>query len=116
MYFVFHLVKDRFDNMRTTYQRNYNKIKQSLRSGKGSDDIFQPKWDLYPLLTFLKKNSVQASSSSNLDATNEVVNSHLTCDDTESSILLEEDRDVYFDETLQVSIISVYTYNNDIKY
>lgn len=49
------MVKDRFDNMRTTYQRNYNKIKQSMRSGKGSDEIFQSKWDFYPLLAFLKK-------------------------------------------------------------
>lgn len=54
-----------------------------------------------------KKNCVQASSSSNLDITNEL-DSNLTADDIESPIILEEDRDVYFDETLGVSIILMY--------
>lgn len=99
------MVKDRFDNIKTTFQRNCNKIKQSMRSGKGLDEIFKPKWDLYPLLTFLKKNCTPAESSSNLD----IVNSHKDFDSYEASYEVEflDDDDyynTYFDETLQVSI------------
>lgn len=49
--------------------KNDKLIRESKSSGKGSDDIYKPKWPLFENLTFLRKSTVQAKSISNLPST-----------------------------------------------
>lgn len=80
--------------------RNERKIKNSTSSGKGSDDIYTPKWDLYPLLTFLRKTTAQATSVSNLDVdTNSTAMS--ICETSESVNIASS---IYYDDNLQASL------------
>lgn len=49
---------------------NYRKERESRGrcSGKGTDEIYKPKWVLYDKLKFLKKMCTQATSVSNLQS------------------------------------------------
>lgn len=80
--------------------RNERKIKDSTSSGKGTDDIYRPKWDLYPLLTFLKKTTAQATSVSNL---NDEDNASLSIY-SEASESVNIASSIYFDDNLQASL------------
>lgn len=62
------MVHKRFQNMESTFRANERKIRESKArcSGKGTDEIYKPKWDYYDLLSFLKKTCVQTDSIDNL--------------------------------------------------
>jgi len=81
---------------------NEKRIRESKQkcSGKGTDEIYKPKWPFYKNLLFLKKACVQTESSSNLDVedddnqtltitdTNEETNNKLLADSKEIYILI----------------------------
>lgn len=83
--------------------RNEKKIKDSTSSGKGTDDIYRPKWDLYPLLTFLRKTTAQATSISNLDVDGD--NPAMSTAYSKESESYNIASNMYFDENLQVSLL-----------
>lgn len=54
--------------MESTFRANERKIKESKArcSGKGTDEIYKPKWEYYDMLLFLKKRCAQGDSIDNL--------------------------------------------------
>ncbi|XP_024890229.1 uncharacterized protein LOC112466398, partial [Temnothorax curvispinosus] len=65
------IVASRFKSMRDTFMSNLRRVKESKRSGKGTADIYIPKWPLYDRLKFLQKAAVQSASISNLTISSE---------------------------------------------
>ncbi|XP_076037095.1 uncharacterized protein LOC143022656 [Oratosquilla oratoria] len=60
-------IKKKIDTLRNQYRRECKKVKNSLKSGAGSDDICVPKlWCFYDLI-FLHDSENPRPSSSNLD-------------------------------------------------
>ncbi|KYN18149.1 hypothetical protein ALC57_09550 [Trachymyrmex cornetzi] len=57
--------------MRDTFMSNLRRVKESKRSGKGTTDIYTPKWSLYDRLKFLQKTVIQSTSTSNLNISSE---------------------------------------------
>lgn len=57
--------------MKDTFMSNLRRVKDSKRSGKGTADIYIPKWPLYNRLKFLQKTMVQSTSISNLITSSE---------------------------------------------
>ncbi|KYM99560.1 hypothetical protein ALC62_09693 [Cyphomyrmex costatus] len=57
--------------MRDTFMSNLRRVKDSKRSGKGTADIYIPKWSLYDRLKFLQKTVVQSTSTTNLTISSE---------------------------------------------
>lgn len=115
IFFYFIIVGDmiykRFQNMESTFRANERKIRQSKTSGKGTDDIYKPKWEYYDMLLFLKRTCVQSdgidnfSSQNNISLSNQetvncspVPNSYSDVQNT-SSIT-----NVYYDENMEVSV------------
>lgn len=63
--------------MRSQYQRENRKVKDSSRSGAGADDIFVPKWVHYKKMRFLSAGAPEAQSESTLETSQEeVVSAH----------------------------------------
>lgn len=89
--------------------RNEKKIKVTTSSGKGTDDIYKPKWDLYPLLSFLKKTTAQAASVSNLDIDTDGVAISTNSEANENVNIASN---IYFDENLQASLSQSFIINN----
>jgi hypothetical protein len=48
-------------------ERNLKKVKQSMHSGAGSDDVYSSTLWYFPLLSFLSDQETSRSSASNLD-------------------------------------------------
>lgn len=70
-------VKNKWANMRSQYQRENRKVKDSSRSGAGADDIFVPKWVHYKKMRFLSAGAPEAQSESTLETSQEeVVSAH----------------------------------------
>jgi len=62
------MIQKRFQNIKETYTKNLNKIKDSQRSDAG-DEIFKPAWYIFQFCSFLEKACAQAESSDNLQST-----------------------------------------------
>lgn len=81
--------------------RNEKRTKDSTSSSKGMNDIYKSKWDLYSLLTFLRKTTVQATSISNLDINTDSAIMSTNFIANESINIASS---IYFDENLQVDL------------
>ncbi|KYN19319.1 hypothetical protein ALC57_08346 [Trachymyrmex cornetzi] len=110
------MVSQRFKNIKDTFSRNLKTMKESKRSGTGTDNIYKPKWHMFERLMFLKKTCAQANSVSNipsmqLDAvtSNSIVNSLQSCDIVvEDSISNDiSSYNIYYDEASQVSHLRI---------
>lgn len=68
------MVHKRFQNMESTFRANERKIRKSKArcSGKGTDEIYKPKWEYYDMLLFLKKTCAQTDSIDNLSSQNHI--------------------------------------------
>ena len=90
------IVADRWKSMRSTFMENERRIREFKNkcSGSGTDDVYVPTWVLYKHLLFLKKASVQATSTSNLDSRPN------TIEDSTSTVNFPQ---IYFDNNLRVS-------------
>lgn len=60
-------VKKKLSNLRTQYFHELTKVKKSLVSGAGTDDIYKPSWWCYEFLIFLTINDPVRESESTLD-------------------------------------------------
>ncbi|KAJ8666462.1 hypothetical protein QAD02_008124 [Eretmocerus hayati] len=49
------LLSQRFKTIKETYQDNQRKVNESKRSGCGTEDVYKPKWFLWPHVQFLRK-------------------------------------------------------------
>lgn len=108
------MVHKRFQNMESTFRANERKIRESKArcSGKGTDEIYKPKWEYYDLLLFLKRtcaqtdsiDSINLSSQSHIsvvrDETNRSPVSH-PCSDVQN---LSITNNIYYDENIEVSV------------
>ncbi|KAM7299811.1 uncharacterized protein ISCGN_020376 [Ixodes scapularis] len=70
-------VKNKWANMRSQYQRENRKVKDSSRSGAGADDIFVRKWAHYKKMRFLSAGAPEAQSESTLETSQEEVDDSL---------------------------------------
>lgn len=61
------IVVKKINNLRTTYKKELNKIKQSCKSGAGTDEIYKPRLWYFELLSFLYDQEVPRPSTSNID-------------------------------------------------
>lgn len=107
------IISSRFKNMKDTFTRNLRVVKESKRSGAGTDNIYKPKWPLFERLMFLQKTCVQGDSQSNIPSiqlesisdsdsskfSNEMNNSSTSCTS-------DVPFNVYYDEALQVNYFS----------
>ena len=59
-------VKSAINNLRSQYRRELGKVNKSKTSGKGTDDIYKPKWQYFAQLDFLQPVTVQRPTVSNL--------------------------------------------------
>lgn len=101
------VARERFINMRTTFMNNEKRIRESKQrcSGKGTEEIYKPKWSLYTSLLFLKKTCVQTESSSNLDVLDDSDNQALTTDanqEINNNLARSVNKNIFFDSNLQV--------------
>jgi len=89
---------------------NEKRIRESKNkcSGKGTEEIYKPRWSLYTSLLFLKKACVQTESSSNLENDSQT----LIIDSQENQTNQEENNviahaineKIHFDNNKQVTI------------
>lgn len=56
------MIEQRFQS---TFRSNERKIRKSKTSGKGTEDIYKPKWEYYDSLLYLRKSCEQAESIDN---------------------------------------------------
>ncbi|KAK3929682.1 Transcription factor Adf-1 [Frankliniella fusca] len=91
-----------FKNLKDTFMQNLRKVRESTRSGVGTDSVYKPKWFLWDAMQFLKKTCAQSESTSNMPA-NEAVKNIENIIETENSASQPEIRilpEMYFDEAL----------------
>lgn len=81
--------------------RNERKIKNSTSSGKSTDHVYTPKWDLYSLFTFLRKTTAQATSVSNLVIDTDSTAMSIDCETSKSVNITSS---IYYDNNLQASL------------
>ena len=62
------MVMARWKSIRETFQDNWNRVKESKRrsSGKGTDDVYKPRWKLWPIMQFMMKTCMMTESVSNI--------------------------------------------------
>jgi len=103
---------------------NLRRVKESKRSGKGTADIYIPKWSLYDRLKFLQKTVIQSTSISNLTISSEkrddtvsqieqTSNESLTQwlpyraeEDQKKGIIIEEPSiNVYYNDSMKVRLL-----------
>lgn len=107
------MVHKRFQNMESTFRANERKIRESKArcSGKGTDEIYKPKWEYYNMLLFLKRTCAQTDSIDSLSLQNnislfsqEAMNCSPvspSCSDVQNSPRITN---VYYDENAEVSV------------
>ncbi|XP_035916615.1 transcription factor Adf-1-like [Anopheles stephensi] len=50
------LLKEKWQNLRSTFRKNHAKVKSSMQTGANSKDIFVPHWYAYEAMQFLSEN------------------------------------------------------------
>ncbi|KAJ4447226.1 hypothetical protein ANN_09229 [Periplaneta americana] len=69
------VLKKKIENMRTSYRRELKKVKASVRTGAGTEDIYTPTLWYFELLHFLdEKNEQSRRGVDTLDSSDEVSN------------------------------------------
>lgn len=98
--------------MRDTFMSNLRRVKESKRSGKGTADIYIPKWYLYDRLKFLQKTVVESTSISNITICSEKLDpmSQIEQDSNDSLIQWLPEKEVVEESP----ILNVY-YNDSVK-
>lgn len=92
---------------------NLRRVKESKRSGKGTADIYVPKWSLYDRLKFLQKTIVQSGSISNLTISSENLDNSMSQTSNESLIPYTAE-DNQKEIIMEPSVLNVY-YNDSVK-
>lgn len=105
------MIYKRFQNMESTFRANERKIRQSKTSGKGTDEIYKPKWEYYDMLLFLKRTCAQSDSIDNLSSQNNISLSNqemVNCSSVPNSYSDVQNTsgitNVYYDENMEVSV------------
>lgn len=106
--------------MRDTFMSNLRRVKESKRSGKGTADIYIPKWSLYDRLKFLQKTLVQSTSISNLTISSENLDDSMSQIEQTSNELLTQwplyraEDNQKKEIIMEPSVLNVY-YNDSMK-
>ncbi|XP_018313297.1 uncharacterized protein [Mycetomoellerius zeteki] len=106
------MVHKRFQSMESTFRANERKIKATKTrcSGKGTDEIYRPKWEYYKSLLFLKKTCAQSDTIDNLSFQNEVsmLSKETNCSPISSPNDVENSSDhtnIHYDENTQQFVL-----------
>lgn len=105
---------------------NLRRVKESKRSGKGTTDIYIPKWPLYERLKFLQQTIAQSTSVSNITLPSEKLDNMSQAEDflNETQQLRAEKQEKEFiiesieelsDTTKSVSSISPVSFLNTVN-
>ncbi|XP_067130333.1 uncharacterized protein [Centruroides vittatus] len=62
----------KINNIRSAYRKEIKKIKASIKSGAGTEDIYKPKLWYFELLRFLDDRDTPRSSRSNVDSDDDI--------------------------------------------
>lgn len=54
-------------NLRTYYSKELGKVKDSQKSGAGTDDLYKSKWPFFNRLEFLRDQVIPRRTTSNLN-------------------------------------------------
>ncbi|XP_067135388.1 uncharacterized protein [Centruroides vittatus] len=65
-------VVKKINNIRSAYRKEIKKIKASIKSGAGTEDIYKPKLWYFELLRFLDDQDTPRSSRSNIDSDDDI--------------------------------------------
>lgn len=66
--------------MRSSYRKELKKIKESTKSGSGTDEVYQPKLWYFDSLRFLNDQETPRQSRSNIDESDNEVSNKLVND------------------------------------
>ena len=61
-------VVKKINNLRSSYRKELKKVKDSMKSGTGADEVYEPKLWYYKLLSFLDDQDIPRNSRSNVDS------------------------------------------------
>lgn len=65
------VVVKKINNLRSSYQKELKKVKESTRTGLGADDVYQPKLWYLNMLSFLDDQDIPRNSRSNIESDDE---------------------------------------------
>ncbi|KAG0420825.1 hypothetical protein HPB47_003269 [Ixodes persulcatus] len=82
-------VKNKWTNLRSQYQRENRKVKDTQRSGAGADDVHVPKWVHFKKMRFLSSGAPEAPSESTAEAPEAV---HVSQEDMDACHVPEDYR------------------------
>lgn len=92
--------------MESTFRANERKIRESKArcSGKGTEEIYKPKWEYYDMLLFLKKTCAQSDAIDNISQ-NYSSSSQVNCSSASHlSNVQNTITNIYYDENTEVSV------------
>ncbi|XP_064109621.1 uncharacterized protein LOC135217588 [Macrobrachium nipponense] len=78
-------IKKNIDTLRNQFRREFKKMKDSQRSGAGTDNLYSPKLWCYDDLAFLTDSDTIRPSVSNMDRSHSTEDGHKTSGDTSDS-------------------------------
>ena len=78
------MVKKKIQSLRSTFRKELKKVKRSMRSGRGSDDIYLPNLWYFDLLMFIKDQEQPTSSISNIRSPSSVLTEDISNDHNDS--------------------------------
>jgi hypothetical protein len=79
-------VKKRINGLRTNYRRELNKIKESKKSGAGTDDIYIPTLWYFKDIDFLRDQETATEGTSTMDSDDEQFTEQLVRENILSSL------------------------------
>lgn len=65
------LVIKKINNLRSSYRKELKKVKASIKTGNGAEDVYQPKLWYFNILNFLSDQDIPRGSHSTLDSDDE---------------------------------------------
>lgn len=66
LFFLEEDIKRKFKNLRTVFLREHGIVLKSSKSGAGAEEVYQPKWKYYYILSFLRDHCTPEESCDNL--------------------------------------------------
>ncbi|KAF5291436.1 hypothetical protein FQR65_LT01747 [Abscondita terminalis] len=99
------MVKKKIQSLRSISRKEFNKVERSMRSGRGSDDIYSPNLWYYDLLMFIKDQEQAVPSISNIRSpsvlSKDINNENNDFDDNDNNKERENDEEYSQDQEMQ---------------
>ncbi|XP_031328990.1 uncharacterized protein LOC116160017 [Photinus pyralis] len=95
------IVQKKIQSLRSTFRKEYKKVENSIRSGRGSDEVYTPNLWYFDLLMFIKDQEQPAQSVSNVPSPSTASTSgdREEGDDDDDAAILEDNESEIISET-----------------